>query len=136
MLYCIECDKKCILSDNVPIKDSTYFGFLDLKLIDIKSYQDTTEINMAFYYNDTIICDINTVYHLGFINTGAVFKGNSDSILFFKNNTNADFYINYKMTDTREVYPLQPDVINFIKSNKDKLNPWFREEAKSRGIIK
>jgi hypothetical protein len=32
--------------------------------------------------------------------------------------------------------PLQPEVIAYIKTNKDKLNSWFREEAKRRGIIK
>jgi hypothetical protein len=31
--------------------------------------------------------------------------------------------------------PLQPEVIAYIKNNKDKLNPWFREEAKRRKII-
>jgi hypothetical protein len=136
MLYCKECDKQCILSDKVSLKDTTYFGFLDLKLYSTKFINDTTEINMAFYYNDSIKCDVNSVFHLGALSTGVVFKGkSSDSVIYFNNNSNVIFFINPKFVSSREVNPLQPDVIYFIKNNEDKLNPWFREEAKRRKVI-
>ncbi|SIT04427.1 hypothetical protein SAMN05421788_103107 [Filimonas lacunae] len=35
----------------------------------------------------------------------------------------------------RYVNPLQPEVIDFIKKNGDKLDPWFRKEAKRRKIL-
>ena len=31
--------------------------------------------------------------------------------------------------------PLQPEVIKYIKENKNKLNPWFKAEAIRRGLI-
>jgi hypothetical protein len=135
MLYCLNCDKQCILSEIVPIKDTTYFGFLDLKFSDIEYLHDTIGIRMGFYYNDTIKCDINTVYHLSHFKTRAFFKKSPDSLIYFRDDSNGFVFINYENSRDREVNPLQPDVINFIKNNKEKLNPWFRGEARRRKVI-
>jgi hypothetical protein len=37
--------------------------------------------------------------------------------------------------NSRYINPLQPNVIDYIKRNKAKLNPWFREEAVRRKVI-
>ena len=138
VLYCICCDKKCILSEEIqPIRDTTVeYGMLNLKLQKINYLNDTTEFIMDFYYNDTIKCDVNTIYHFTSIPSGLAFKGNSTKIIYSTNYTTVP-RMSYLDSDSsfRAVKPLQPEVISYIKNNKDKLNPWFREEAKRRKVI-
>lgn len=133
-LFCINCDKVCILSERVQIKDTVDYGSLNVKFEKLNILNDTIEISMDFYYNDTIKCDINTVWHFDILASGLAFNLNSDSVLYFLTKTTAG-----RMSDVdsnnRDRDPLQPDVINYIKNNRQKLNPWFREEAKRRKVI-
>ncbi|ODT52127.1 MAG: hypothetical protein ABS68_10540 [Niastella sp. SCN 39-18] len=69
------------------------------------------------------------------LNYGVAFKENNrDSILYFVTDRNIIFSRG-KYMDNRYDNVLQPDVISFIKSNKDILNTWFYNEAKNRNII-
>lgn len=37
--------------------------------------------------------------------------------------------------DERYRHPLRVDIINFMKNNRNKLNPWFKKRAIERGIL-
>jgi alanine-alpha-ketoisovalerate/valine-pyruvate aminotransferase len=134
IIYCKNCDKKCIPSSFTEIKDTFDFAELDLKFSKVEYFNDTSEISFDFFYNDTLKCDINTVYHFDVTPSGIAFKKGSDSAIYFLTNTTIR-RITYTDSSFRLVKPLQPEVINYIKTNKNKLNPWFREEAIRRKVI-
>ena len=134
-LYCLHCDTKLIFFDYMHIPDTPFAGSLDLKFDSWIQRNDTTEIRLKFYYNDTIPCDGGTVKNCGNLNYGVAFKDlNKDSILYFISGTIFTFSRDKNM-HLRYNNVLQPDVISFIKSNKDILNTWFYNEAKNRNII-
>ena len=74
--------------------------------------------------------------HIG----GAVYSLKSDSIIKFSWRTHARYIMrkcfNPNNCKFREEKPLQPEVIKYIRQNKNKLDPWFRKEAIKRGVIK
>ncbi len=135
LLYCLSCDKKYVLSELVKIKDSSFYGFTNLKFTNLEFHHDTIEIKMDYYYNDSIKCNVNTVFRWTPVKTSAFYKGSADSLIYFRDDTNFILFINKEQINSREINPLQPEVISFIRKNKDKLNPWFREEARIRKVI-
>lgn len=106
-------------------------AFLKLNLSYMRTEGDTLSLLYNFLVDDSIRVEQTTAK-----------KSIVDGIMF---NTKADTLIGYVIGEaifsqtgnphSRYENPLQPEVIVFIKNNKDKLNPWFREEAKRRKII-
>lgn len=134
LIYCIHCDEYCKFYKKLNILDTPQFGTLDLRFNKIENFNDTTELSFYFYYKDSIMCDVNTVYNYGELTSGVAFKGNKDSAIYYLSETTMHRFSEKGLTSRYE-NPLQMEVIAFIKNNKDKLNPWFREEAKRRKII-
>jgi hypothetical protein len=134
VMYCIHCDERCRFYKRINITDTPFLGALDLRFDKVKFFTDTTELNFYFYYRDSLKCDVNTFYNYGTLTYGAAFKGNKDSIIYFLSETTITRF-SKKGKTSRYDNPLQPEVIAFIKNNKDKLNPWFRKEAIRRKII-
>lgn len=133
-LYCIYCKDTVKFEPQTNVKELTTFASLDLKLEDVKQFKDTTELLFYFYYKDTLKCDYKVLKNL-FIATGTGFIKGSDSIYYYT----ADGHGVTKFWEygdkSRIANPLQPEVTNYINNNKNKLHPWFRDEAKRRGII-
>lgn len=132
-LYCIYCDDSVRFQKHTGIHDSITFASLDLKFENVKQFNDTTEINVFFYLRDTIKCDLETTKNSE-VASGAGFKKGSDSIIYYTSTTTLSRF--WKTgPGSRYENPLQPEVVAYIKSNKQKLSAWFYDEAKKRGII-
>ena len=134
LIYCIHCDEYCKFYKKLNIQDTPQFGTLDLKLNKVEYFNDTTELSFYFYYKDSIKCDVNTVYNYGELTSGVAFKGNKDSAIYFLSESTAHRFFESGLK-SRYANPLQPEVIAYIKNNKNNLNPWFRKEAERRKII-
>jgi len=133
-LYCIYSDDSCILKENLVTGEVKTFGSLELKFKKIKLMRDTIEIYFDFYYNDIVRCDINSLKDYKHLATGMGYKTGSDSILYYISSSTLQYFWE-KGPGSRYENPLQPDVLRFIQTNNEKLNPWFREAARQRRII-
>lgn len=133
LLYAIHCDDSCT-EGRGRFKQSlvkTPLSFFKMKLNYVAKKSDTLSLLYNFLYDDSL--------YIERINSD---KGITNGIMFdVKNNKIIGYIIGEAIfsqagnPDSRYVNPLQSEVIAFIKRNKDKLNPWFREEAKRRKII-
>jgi hypothetical protein len=133
-LYCIYCDDTCRIKEQYSFVPDRTFGTLDLRFSEIRQHNDTIEMDFYFYINDTTRYDISKMENFKGFASGVGYKNGSDSILFYTSQTTMRYF--WKKGETsRYAKPLQPEVIDYIRSNKDKLNHWFREEAIRKGII-
>jgi hypothetical protein len=133
MLYCIHCDEFCEFDKRSGISDTITFGMLSLHYEGVDIFNDTAELNFSFYYKDSIKCDYGILRNAN-IDIGAAYHMNSDSILYY---LRLSTYNRHWETGQRSryQYPLQPEVIKYIKTNRKNLDIWFRAEAIRRGII-
>lgn len=137
-LYCIYSD------DTINYVNSKgehlTLGMLNLTYIDCFKQEDTVTILFDF--------DTNNIHLIsGFKDTldRLSVKYLYDGGIFIKNRligySAHTFNGYYQIPDTirnsrdRRITPLQPEVISYIKENRDKINPWFREEAIKRGVL-
>lgn len=137
MLYCMECDAKLKFREETNIHDDITCGMLPLKFDHLEIRNDTIEIDFYFYYKSKKV-DWKLVD--GMPTWGTVFKRNSDSIIMYSARDEYRYFMHSCVDPTvecpfRTVNPLQPEVIKYIKENRDKLDPWFRQEAIKRGVI-
>lgn len=133
LMYAIQCDDSSSFGRTRERKPLTKIplAFLKLNLSYMRTEGDTLSLLYDFLVDDSIKVEQSTAM-----------KPIINGIML---NTKADTLIGYIMGDailsktdnphSRYENALQPEVIAFMKSNKDKLNPWFREEAKRRKII-
>lgn len=132
-LYALQCDDssksgRAKLSKELP---KMPLGFMQLNLNYAVKQKDTLSLLYNFLYDDSTIVEKTTLHNsliegvqydikknklIGYILGEGVYSQGGDPTSRYEN-------------------PLQPEVIAFIKNNKDKLNPWFREEAKRRKIV-
>ncbi len=133
-LYCIYSDDTCKVKKQFSVMPGKTFGTLDLRFSELRQQKDTIEMDFYFYVNDTIRYDISTMKSNKRLASGVGYKKGSDSIVFYISQTTMRYFWE-KGATSRYENPLQPEVIDYIKSNKDSLNHWFREEAKRKGII-
>ena len=132
-MYCIHCQDTCNFLKKDISKEDALFGYLDLRFEKTTHFSDTTELSFCFY-KDSLRCDVTTISTLGGLTYGAAFKGTRDSIIYYLLNSTIRRFMGFGIKN-RYANPLQPEVIAFIKSNQDKLNPWFKAEAKRRKVI-
>jgi len=135
-IYCIQSDRKVRFLSKTGIKTNITYGTLPLKFENLQLRGDTLEINFNFYYKGEVVDKLTDNYP----HRGAVYIGNSGKIVMYTTNGHAR-YVWAKCDNPakcifREEKPLQPEVIRYIKANKNKLDPWFRKEAIKRGVIK
>jgi hypothetical protein len=149
-LYTLNClDSIEVIKD----KEKISFSKLDI-IIDTLIFNDNViEINYKFHSNKINNIE-NYINHRNFIR-GIGFYNKTDSIVYFSMNSHLRYKYEYRITDsikrikmTKELPlefrkktslflydPLQPEVLEFIKKNKNELNPSFRNEAINKGII-
>jgi len=137
-MYCILCDREIKFTKETGEKEKISYGLLPLKFDHVEIRKDTVEIDCYFYYKDILIDGVTTRnYSLW----GLVFKGKSNKPIQFSTQSTGRYYMAIcdgapKDCQVRELNPLQPEVIKYIKQNKEKLDPWFRKQAQKRGVIK
>jgi hypothetical protein len=138
LTYCINCDDTCFFHKQDHVKDTLVtFGELKIVNYDTKLYNnDTIDISFKFLM-DTIRAypsDANSRASLG-----AQYKISTKNLLTTIEYTTLKYRLLFgmpKIKKNRAFFPLQPEVVKYINNNKDKLNPWFHDEAKRRGVIK
>jgi hypothetical protein len=132
-MYCIYCDDTCRFLKETGIKDSVTFASLDFRLEKLQQFNDTTEVYF-YFYKDSIKCDFRVIKNIE-LAIGAGYKKGDDNISYYISPTTMRYFWE-KGTYSRYENPLQPEVITYINNNKSKLNRWFFNEAKRKGIIK
>lgn len=132
-LYAMQCDDSSKWGRIRDRKELSKIplGFMKLNLNYVAKQNDTLSLLYNFLYDDSTIVEESTSNRP--IIDGMQFNTKNKKII--------GFIIGHAILNqngnpgSRYENPLQPEVISFIKSNKDKLNPWFRDEAKRRKII-
>jgi len=130
-MYCIYADSKFAF-----VKDSTTlinYSECNLKVDTISRFSDTLELGIHFYYKDKQV-NFNEIVENGITKIGRVLYDTAQNKIVQYVTSE---YLGITIGDRKSRFfnPLQPDVIEYIKSNREKLNPWFKEEAKRRRII-
>jgi hypothetical protein len=120
-----------------PQSDSSIsvpLGYLELRFSSVYITHDTLILSFNYMDKDKIIMPGMT-RDLAQFTTGVGFSLNTKKRIFtvFAN----VYYTERGNIDPTSRYfnPLQPGVLTFIRNNKDKLDPWFRAQAKRRKII-
>jgi hypothetical protein len=131
-MYCLYCDDTCYMERDKD--EPRLFSTLDLRLKEVRQFNDTVEMDFNFYIHDTLRCKIAADGNRFYIKDGVGYRRGSDSIIYYTSSTTMKRFWERGLK-SRYANPLQPDVVTFIKDNKEKLNPWFREEAKKRGVL-
>jgi hypothetical protein len=132
-LYTYYCDE--IITNakwkNQLVYSNILVGSLPLKLTFLNYENDTISMVYNFIYKDSVrLSDLqfdNSIFD------GVVYKVSTGKLVYFISGEGFAFQHGSK---TRFENPLQPEVVKFIKENQKKINHWFRNEAKRKGIIK
>ena len=132
LMYCIHCDVLPEWREPYSHLIKRPCSFLDLKPWRVEKKDSIIKIWCDFYYNDTLSYNINTVENYPVILDGVEFNVNSGRHKFLSG-TGSFVEVNPVSRYDNE---LQNDVVQFINQNKDSLHPWFRNEAKNRGVLK
>lgn len=126
-----------IAIDRSDTKGEIYLASLPLALDSVLIRNDTVEINMYFILDgkkvDELMTDESPIW-------GVVFVRGKDKILKLSSRSDVRYY-GYECPDPKdcpgfEGYLDLKENVDFVKANKDKIDPWFRKEAIRRGIIK
>ncbi len=137
-LYCTQGPLKLKFAEPSKKKLNVTCGTLPLKFDHLEVRGDTVEIDFFFYYRNKRV-DGRLVDDLPL--WGVVYVGNSDKIILLSSRSEVR-YFGYTCIDEKkgckgfEDYLNTPSNIKYIKQNKNKLDPWFRQEAIKRGVIK
>jgi|GEM_PF-1495439 len=139
-LYCIHCDDTCRFADSLHMPDTLTFASLDLQLYTInRGYLmgRTVELDFYFYYGD-IKCNLKTMRNKE-IAHGIIYQADTGYVISYASLSRQHDFREERHPSklaTRYLEPLQPDVVRYIQQNEAKLNPWFRNEAIKRKVLK
>jgi hypothetical protein len=118
-----------------PKTDSTLckpLSELELTFENLTILHDTIILIFAFLDRGQSILPAMTQDNLQPV-SGVGFNTSSKKKLFM---VSSNVYISVKGDPrSRFINPMQPEVLSFIRKNKEKLNPWFKQEAIRRKII-
>jgi|GEM_PF-5021927 len=131
LAYCIHADDSTSWTtehQNLPV-----YAFASLNWKYQKSVEkgDSIEIFFKFYLKD-LACDYRSHKNYHRILNGIAFNKNTGKKLYL---IRGDAIFREIVSSSRYKYELQPDVVSFLKTNRNILAPWFKNEAKRRGII-
>ncbi len=105
-------------------------GFLKLQLLSLtQNGNDTAIFFYRFIYKDSLEVESYDEDRKP-IASEVMVKLKTKEILGY----GVDFFYTLD-SDERYKHPLRPDIINFIKNNSDKLDPWFKQRAIEKGIL-
>lgn len=136
-LYCWHCDDSVAqlftLSEDLSLPCFKTMGELDLSFDTLI----TSEKYVSFYFNysGTDSCPIENLIPKAIIQTGITIQISNDSVFSFADKSTQLLVWSGENPSSRLYNPLQPEVINYIKTNRARINPWFRKEAIRRGVL-
>jgi len=133
-LYCIYCDDTCRWQKTSGIRDTVTFGGLELRFDRMETLKDTVEFYFNFYFHDSVKCDANRIGNYYAIVRGMGFRRSADTMLYYIFPSTMR-YFRQKGPESRYDQPLQPAVREYIQKNQERLNGWFRAEARKRGVL-
>jgi hypothetical protein len=131
LAYCIHCDDKIKGWGKYAGLPQVYLGELSLRYDYSIEKGDTVEFFFHFYY-DTVRCDVNSLANYGMVLNGVAFSKRRHKKIYY---IRGDAYIQKTDRRSRYVKELQPEVVRFIRDNKNNLDPWFGNEARRRGVL-
>jgi hypothetical protein len=120
-----------------PISDSSVnktFGELDLVFDTVLFKNDTTEFYFNFIFKGKEIYSFSLRHFQSIHNGVAINKLGKRLYAKSPSGFTAIYKENYPYNEIE--YPFQPSVVKYLQDYKTKLNPWLREEAIRRGVIK
>ena len=155
-MYCLYCDRVANLEQVLGRNIKRTFGELELQIarIDFDQYKGAycgranTEISFVFK-----VPNIDSADSVAVVNN--FFHGEFCKYYYNRETPNVPLYIGYyygssicteldkkhNMNDSlarknmRILFPIQPEVINYLWKNINIINPWFLNEAKKRGVL-
>ena len=119
-----------------PKRDSSAsipLGYLELRFSSVYITHDTLIVFFHFMDKDKVILPSMTRDNAQF--TGGVGFLRKTKQRIFQVFSGVYYSEGGYSPTSRYFNPLQPEVLAFIRNNKDKLNPWFKAQAKRRKII-
>ncbi|MBN9483841.1 MAG: hypothetical protein BGO70_09560 [Bacteroidetes bacterium 43-93] len=138
LMSCYYCDDTVIpdVKNKGLIPKNITYGELKVKPIYIKLIgSDTLELNFAHFYNDTVLCSYQTIRsHLTI--WGLAYDIKHDSVLYYANEIMNLTEWCPSPCGSRLGNPIQPEVVKYIESHRDVLDPWFKAEAIKRKVLK
>jgi hypothetical protein len=138
LMYCYQCDDTLKIIKSDTLKDLVTFGMLELKFDTVDVYDTMFDIRFNFYYKG-IPCtgeNIRSSPIWGMVYAHPTGKKLNYVVQSGNMNYMRDSCAPKGPCRSRFVNPLQPEVVKYINDNKAKLNPWFYNEAKKRGVLK
>jgi hypothetical protein len=141
-ISCIYCDDTVTyqisrsMKEDTDLKTNLTYGMIPVKCewVNFRS-NDTLEMSFLHYLNDSTYSSYR--YLKGFESIkGIAYSILGDSILYYLGPLGRQTIECGSPCPARSINPLQPEVIAYIKKNRDKLDPWFRVEAVKRGVFK
>jgi len=132
-LYTIFCDDSCSFGTvhfNKKYFEKTPMSFLDLKLTYIDKANDTLSLLYDIFYKDSI--NVSKKLTNKYISDGVIYDAKSDTLIGY---VAGEGIMKVRGTNSRFINPLEPSVVNFLKENQAKLNPWLYQEANKRRVI-
>lgn len=163
-IYCSICDHVLLVTDSAKVAykliDTMTYGVLSLKLYRYKDFSgELDDVNtppkiksekgghllvFAPCFNDSPACYLfeNKAAIIGVSRTlhnycqVALIYANGElkfPIEEFAGSFSRE--IRKENKNDRLAYPLQPEVINYIRANKNKINPWFHKQAIINGVF-
>jgi hypothetical protein len=129
-LYSYHCD---IPFDPIGIDEKNlYFSYLDLPFDTLIKRGDTVEILFNFVYRGTIVDDYrfnNPVY----VKNGIAFDLVSKKKIYMT--TTRNLTLSEVGASSRYVNPLQPDVVDFVRTHARRINPWYKCKLEKLGVL-
>ncbi len=108
--------------------------------LDRMDYSKNDTVDFIFdFYKDSVLASIPIDKSADKICLGAQYEKSSKKIIAMIGTSDLPYNIISAFppeSTSRSYFPLQPNVIKYIKANDKKLNPWFRTEAVKRGVFK
>lgn len=118
-----------------PKADSTInktLGELDLQFDRLIIKSDTIEFKFKYLSGENYVSAGSLKDYIEFI-TGVAYNTLTHSKIYVSSPNG--FYLRTDDPNSRYINSMQPEVIDYIKNNKDKLNICFKEEAIRRKVI-
>lgn len=129
-LYSYHCD---VPFDPVGIKEkSLYFSYLDLSFDTLIKRGDTAEILFKFVYRGKSV-DEYRLNKFVYVKNGIAFNLTSEERIYMTSARNLT--VSEIGATSRYVMALQPDVIEFVQTHKQRINPWYRKKLEQLGVF-
>jgi hypothetical protein len=123
-------------SDSLRLRDINRtkipLGFLKLNLTTVKLERDTLNLLYTYLYKDSILAEDYDVDRPPTA-SGVQIDTKKGSVIGF---IVGEGVFNQKGPGSKYENIYQEELLNFVKNNKEKLDPWFKNEAEQHGILK